>query len=1649
MNSCFLPHKSSATNSREVLVKNGIIESVEGSNRILKLGDFQRLSEKFNKSARVDYGVTTPLYNIEKKGNNYYLDPNRLAFDQIDAKRKELGIYDTKESIGSYNTRTFKPGETMSQKPGTESSIASPKTIATIKDFLKRIGVDIKTTGEIIVNGVKMNDNAIAQVTQKLIQVIDGKEDRSLPEEAMHFAVEIIKQTNPALFNQLLKEIGSYNMYKDILADYGTDPRYLGKDGKPNILKLKMEAISKVLAEVVIRNEEGYTEKPELLAKVEVWWERILNALKSLFMKSGFDKAAMDIVSGKNIGTADDIRAAAGEIYAQKTGDKQLDLFNKFKEEAARITPIDAKDGGGYKRDNKIVKWRPSDFTKKYYSKKFGNMSKSEFDESINNVKAETGTALHFDLHWMLDNVFTDPETGFLREEEGDDTDYVSQFDPEHRDIYDTLKANLRERLHLLNKNAEGKTRFLSETMVYDPKYGTGDIAGTIDFIAIRPNGKVSLLDWKFMDLDLEKDLDVPWYKVAAWRIQMDTYKNMLKKAYGIDAKDFEQTRMIPIKAYYTESSKKDNILPKVKSIEIGDVDVRKITEDYLIPVGLESETTGSRKLDELLKKLNTDYDVLTAKVAIDPTAKAEKREQVNALFTAIRKLQMQKDIEPLLAQAKILTHYVQQSIDRYSNDWVGTDPMSYTDTQLSEFAIELSNYDSSLVTYLSLDIALKEFFKGELTEDQKELRSEIKEVVDEARSLKDDLERTQSEFIKEFIAKREGVEDVDSAEKVQKGLARIFSSTALIQNRAIQAFFKKGDRALTKAAQDTMDQALELKKIQEAYVKKAITEGISKKNYFDWIKKKNSNELVDEFDKDFYSELKDKIKEKDIDWIKANVNQDEVKVLLEERLKKEIDLIENRTHLTDDEKERLISFKEREYNTDSVKGLGWLQYDIVKKSPVRDIWESKEYKELKKNEPAKALYDYIIKRNEEYRTIGYLSKEDAARTFLPWVRKGMSEKLLFDGKMDIAESFLNSISIDSEDSGFGKYDPRTGNPVNSVPIYFTSKLEEGDYSLDLFKNMAIYNQMAIKFKYMTEIEGQALALLALERNKQAINTSWMGKTKYDEKGNLEYIKDNSKNAKLLENMISAIVYGQKYIQDENFDIALGKIGEKVNNALGMKIFPENVAGKQVSFNKLVSGLNGYFSSKTLGFSFLAPFSNLLGGSFQSVINAGTYMTKTDVTSAQAFMASKGLQKEEDNKKFAAAMQYFLPLTEDANREMARQMSILDFSQEKFQNALFWLMKKSDHYVQATNFKAYIDNAVVVNDKLVNAREYLRTTPEYEDMFVGTLDEIAARKEKFEKDVKQLIKDSGVLNISKIEDGKLIIPGIDRKSDDVINMRAAIQQINSNALGALPESQKRLLNMSIFGDSASMFKGWIPRLVDVRFGGLKYNSASNAWEYGRMRTFGREIFNRQMFSINNLVAAFNGDMTESNLALRREIYDKMKTEYERETGKKFTMTESQFIEMETANLKNALLDVLMTSLSLAAFFALKAAAPDDDEDIRVRNTYKFALRATDKFTDELFYFYDPRNISALIGSGFFPAIKLVTDFQKFITNFFKYNYGIITGADDGELENIYFVKYLMKEFPGTNQVSQYLPMFAPDVAKSIGIQQQSQQGFFR
>jgi len=1575
----------------------------------------------------------------EQENNTYVVRES----EQIHILGNKQDIEGFKQFVGKQQA----PSESMFQLGGAGvSSKASPKTIAIIKDFLKRIGVEYTEVKGVVVNGKMMDANAVANITQSLIQIVEGKTDVALPEEAMHFAVEIIQQTNPKLFNQLLKEINQYDALKQVFADYGTNP-YYQKDGKPDVIKLKKEAIGKVLAETVIEKSEGFTEKPELLQKTRTWWQQIYDFLKGLFSRSGFDTAAMKIISGEEIGNVEDIRSEENNLYLSDTSRDVL--FNRLKDMSNRLVKDednpDEKKRGYYINGVRIGR-RVTELVDDWYQRRFRDkqLTKSEHQKAVDDLKAEKGTLGHKDFEYAF-KLFVGDD-GFLRETPLSDEEHKSFMNPEDRSIYETLRDNLKQRLHSFGKG----TRFLSEVMVYDQKR---NIAGTIDFVAIQEDGKVNILDWKFMDLNIDKYEDVPWYKVNAWRIQMGQYKYILENAYGVKNKDFGQTRMIPIKVVYSQGNAKLKILPKLLKIMIGDVDISMINEDFLIPVGLEEESTGNDEIDELIKKLNGLYDKISEQ-KVTPAQKQEKARQLNALFSAIRQLQMKKSVAPLVYQAKLLNEYMRKIIKEYEDDWKNTPADEKNDDVITDFYRRFDTLATSASKiYFNLDTDLSFLFEDkELSEEDAAIWDDLKKVGYETRRLLNNAQKTEADFVQKFVVGREGVEEnIMNPEKVIKGVTRSFVSTSILQTTAISTLFKKSNRVLGYAAMDINDETRRLMEIKNEYDKWARKNNLSIKNYFWLIKKKGRNELIDQFEKEFYVKLKEAIQDKNFEWIRENVDSGLLEEEMKKQLEKEIERINDQPEITEEDtkrKKREIENAKALYSISGPESVGWLMYDVVKKFPLKSMWETDIWQLLTKkdnsgnyiNKPALDFYNYIVERNNYYQSIGYINSKEA-RVFLPYVAKGLMEKFVMGGKVTLGEQFLRAISVDEGEIGYGKKDPVTGESVESIPIYLTKEID-AEVSEDLFRTMALYNEMAIKYKYLSDIEYQARALLNIERKKKSIATSMFSKTIYDEDNDkLVYDPRNDENSKLLEAMIKAIVYQQKYIQSESFDQILtriGSFGKKANKILGMQLFPENLEGRQISINKVLDQLNNQFQLTALGLNPFSAISNRFGGSFQSIINSGKYFTRSEYIAEEMGMwVGKMVRKDQD--KLFAALEYFLPLTENYNKELAKTLSLSKLTQENVQEFLMILMRKTDKAVQTMNFFAFLKNTIVQDGRVVNSREYLRSLPEYADMYAGTESERKERMEKFEEDVKKLNEEKGLIKLSTLDDkGRLVIPGVERKSESVIDVRRKVQSLNKDALGNLSEDDLRLINLTILGKSFMIFKNWIPRPIDVRMGNIKYNSGSDAYEWGRMRMVFRMLSWNLWQSLTNMINASKAN--DEGVEYMRELWEKKREEYKRDTGKELKMTQSQFMDLVRHNLKAQVVDLVFLLTLMALVAGLKAFAPDEEEeeDESVRNAYKLLARAADKVRDELLYFYDPTSLMKTISSGIFPSISYLENFRKFLFNFMKENYAIILGDEVTEDKN-YVIKYLMKSFPITNQSLGMLPTLYPELAKDLGV----------
>jgi len=272
--------------------------------------------DKDNKGRAKGFHFSSSTFDLKRFGKNRYAvflnvrSPRRqdnISQMYTDVKTKDMdGLisrFNIKDTGSAADVVVYEPNQIKSvfnngefsveqdniyqQTPGTEGSEASTKTLALVNKWLERVGVTKQTLPQYDLGGRKIDANGQANLLNDVIRIAEGKEGVALTEEAMHFAVAIIKQTNSQLFKQMMNKIGTFNYYKKIFNEYSK--RYVLKDGSPDILKIKEEAIGKILAEYLIRDVEGATEKPELLAQTLSWWDQIKNFFLALIGKAEFN----------------------------------------------------------------------------------------------------------------------------------------------------------------------------------------------------------------------------------------------------------------------------------------------------------------------------------------------------------------------------------------------------------------------------------------------------------------------------------------------------------------------------------------------------------------------------------------------------------------------------------------------------------------------------------------------------------------------------------------------------------------------------------------------------------------------------------------------------------------------------------------------------------------------------------------------------------------------------------------------------------------------------------------------------------------------------------------------------------------------------------------------------------------------------------------------------------------------------------------------------------------------------------------------------------------------------------------------------------------------------------------------------------------
>ena len=1467
--------------------------------------------------------------------------------------------------------------------------------------FLRNTGVVVQKVNDIRIGGERLGADAVALPLRSLVMYTQDSAIQ-LSEEAMHIAVELLSQKEPKIFQQLMEEIGDTEIYQEVLEEYGQDTHYQNKDGSPNTEKLKREAIGKALSQEIVYG----TKTP----KVETWWSKITSFLKNLFGDSGQrvlqSTRAMEAILSNSLGTVrntllqnsdylasqgvptenieDVIRLASSNLSNEELSASLYDLVPElvFKKSASNKAKEVLQ---GIKEKVTTTGTLNEEVALRSQLNNTPDQQKIR-DKILNRRESKAGKSIRRALHKFID------KDGFLDNSKLPDNE---------------LESNILQRL----VERESGTIFSIDQTVQNAK-GEQYIS---DLVAISPLGEVSIFNFQ----EVSEGITGP--ERTAFRHLLD------KQVAAIKTPEItlDRTRVIPINTTTDKAG--------VVQIQIGNTQVQNEDQDFLLPIPSQTESTKIPKLDEFLTKLRNAMSTISSTGKnMSPIAENQKRKELSTLGKAIRYLQVKKDIEPLLGQSRALIRKMEELVDKYDLEVKGS---TLSTEARKEFADELNLLLLLADTYIKIPSTLNNLAKEDTDFAISAKRFNL---------IKDKLIETSEELAdrnRDFIAalgESVGVTGVLDSERVVNRLHRSMRALSQQQPATIRVLYKLLNPIWHRVDLHMAEKVEGISKLKDNFEKWRNQRGLSYNKALDFLIQKDKHQLIDKYNKEFYKNLTRAKEEGDVTWVRKNIDLKEYNewfTLYRDALFQEIENTTYNSYDVEKDQEIKESQKENFLNTyDLSRGISKFNTQVIKYPS--NSWISQEYKTLEKaeNKPLLDLYLSFQDVNEKLVELGVIQQYQA-RTFLPFARKDFVEKITLGGKVRLMEGTLSTLTKTAEDTTFGKIDPETGQVKNEIPFYylddFAPMREDGsrDYSnmsQDIFNLLYLIESQAVKYEGLTSIESAANLLLRVEESKQALATSLTGKR-------IEGAPTiaNVQNTTLLQNFISGTVYGQRDI-GEGWDMKLwtysNKAAKKINKFLGREVFSEEYDGQSITVSQTVDALNRFYTLKVLGLNIPVSVANFFGNNFQAFLNAGNIMSKKDLAIAES-VALQGVVKTKGDNMLLGAINWLSPLVEGAdNVRKARQLKMSKLNHYSFAEALMSVHRVTDMPVQWAIAGAVMMNTMVLDGKLVNIRQHVKAKPEYKDLYSLSLPQSArkALQKKLEQEIQDLKDTQSIPKIAKIENDLFTIPGIERNSETVAQLRELIQQTSRNATGMGNQDDMRLYQGNFLFRSLMMFKSWMPRQVDNRIGEFRHVEGTDSFEWGRMAVSWNLLKKGFLKSFSNFYGV--ASLNDRGIELIMDEYNNMKNKYEFENpGKEFKLTENQFIELYQRQIKGQLQETLILLTLMGMLMSAMHFAAGDDDDPEIRGFWRYSARLVDKTFNELKFFYSPFEWKNLANGNMLPALGVMDDAYNIVKHISMEGFGYAMG-DEELSDKAKPLKYVIKALPMSRWATPYIAL---------------------
>ena len=1602
----------------------------------------KQLEQEIERVETEGFGALKPIYNFYENTVTNVLN-KQYGKENVKQVTDEYGnTWNEVEIVPEREEKTI-----LLQTEEMPGSKSSKETLDVLKAAAKQMGIDIqsleeyaKAHPEIDVKGV----NGLADLIKGVIAVAQGMENVATTEEIVHIATAILEQTNPKLITALIAKIDRFKIYKQVLAIYGKRKEYQLSNGKPDIRKIKKEAVDKLIAELIVYNSEGSTEFPELTEEetrnmIQEIWNTILDYIRGIYSKTNidlFDVAASRVATGNVGGTVADIKTKGIFFNISDEVKKQIDdYYNTIVENADQIEgPFpEVKDASGKVIDTRHYIYKGvrvaksvTEKVKEQFKKQF---TRTEAEILVDNQKRDWGSEGHrFIEKYILKNLID--KDGYVKDKFGNDP------------IKSTLMGGLQVKLGeyaqmLINSYPEG-TRFLVEKKVVNTKV-KGMLASTVDFKAIYPvkksdgtqDFKVDTLDWKFTTVDKTKDEDLSWFKIREWVPQMGEY-TLIDQNYGLRRDQIGKARMIPFIVNYDNSVPSDKKSPLIPtSLEIGKLDSLKETTMYLLPVPSLAESTGNPEVDALVSSLQTQYEKMFKKRS-DDEDEFSRRQALSQLSKAIRNLHVKLNFEPLYNVADTFLKNAKTAIDEFEKiDYANLD-----EAALKKGIKELLEYSKGANKFASMDeVFLSQYPKAGMTEQNKKILDGLEDVTKSTQRMQEKILKLQKLYaanlaVKQGIVSEENKMTVVEAEAAINGFAKNWAEGTRLSAKIIKLASNLIMNASSMVNRETSKQIKMFGDILIPLEQAASAQG---KKAFDLIGKMTPSgpELIKKLDKEFLDAVKKAKDDKDTMFLMSNMNMTNFNDLAKDYLEKNLKVLDNTRYSLDEKDDVRMREIHKANLRNSIdinreKFNGFNDYNFNKlfnQTIIEKGHYSKEYEQMSKNEAALKMWNFLTALNEKGKTLGYLQGKSIS--FFPLIEATTLEKF---GKTSnvIAETGdffkgLYSTKI-NEEQNMSKIDPETGKVKKVIPKYFTSTDKSyNQLSTDLNKVGALWIKSLLEYESSINMEDTLQTLLAVENAKGSLTLDENGSVQFDS-SNKPIIQKENKNAAILETIVDDSLY--KLEQD------LGSIGNIGISTIAGK-FSKTEEGKQkstVNIKKTLRNADTLTRALAVGLKPLIALANTFGSNFQSYINAGgLYKFWTEYVPNELKVSTNRLSLIEKG-----LLHMMVPLNEDVVTEERRRVAMKQgtlkwLSTWSFSDIMMSTNAFPEKKLQLANALSIIENSMVINGKVINIRQHLAA----QDRQIKYKMSESERKElenTFEDRVKELKESSSLVNIAKIEGDEIVIPGV--TEEELAKFRTQIIEYGRKLNGQMNQDNKAGYRRDAIFSSFMMFKTWIPKLVAERTTDITKNVEVGNWEYGRTRAFIKTWAHLGTRNIMTMRDILNG--TEEGLRILDEMLQDKRDEHFRKTGQELDITKEEFYDLMRKELTNQLKELKLLVLVMTTLVAAKAAEPPEDASALEKNRYKWWAKALNKISDEITFYYNPLSFEGMTKGSILPSLSLLTKVERVFIQFYK-EFG-------DEPDKAYPQKAIFNLIPGLSQFqTEILPFIDPELAKEWGI----------